>query len=985
MWAEKTTRAMSSSPEPLQLLPADEYEADEAIARLTALTRKLRDARRDQIQSGLRLDLGFRGQRFIAPWKRSEQFFRNGLGNTPLELNDPDLQRFMAKWAGGPLCYGYPCYVNDAGHVLPLLFCDVRLRIGGGGQVEVHLDRDSRPQINQRVLIDHGFDRSTADELVSDLTKRDYDSFDACLSHVSTLLGGADDAEFRTESLDAWPLEDRTPGWRNTPILFAPVEEQSQASISAELESIELTIRQASRHTSLHAFFDHEPRPIDRAVEPLAPFVADSGRDPVLKTCLSSPLTYLTAPPGSGRLPLICNLVSSHIATGGSVLFVSPHGHVIDQVSGQLEAVLQRAGCWIHRLEKKGAGDELVRSFDDAAQIAGGARPIGQVDSPLDQRANAAADHLADVEGRLRTLQQAQWRVSVARTEAAEIFDTVSEQWQPLFQLGHDIALDRRNAEKLIEQAENLVEAGKGNGLRRILGKSDDRPAFDDIVRQIVAAISGVPRSVAEPIEAVLSKAAHDRDIPTLLDAARALDTFSNWKEAAARADGALDDIGHLPDMRTLARHLSAAQSAINKGERAALAQAWIGRIEKDLAQTAARLRDFMAIRSDRLNKQKSDEWSERKMAQAMRDIYPAVPFWTGRIESVIGRLPLDPALFDLVIIEDAQAVDAGALFPLLYRARQSVVIGTRAAIGHHEATAAGLMCDTKGCQSVLLADCARGHPAITWAMSQSAHAGKLRSMANAQRLTGGVDPSQTGLHWHEVTGQGDHLADRQLDSVLSLVVKWHEQGLFELTPPKMVGIANSCPTKRGMLMAGLANLLPKSMVLERIAVAGPDRFHSQVVDFLILVPIQDGDAGSDRAQRLAQSALMYHDAVGAAKVGIHVVGDRKRAKADGGLLAKLSILARPLSDASDPPPNETSPTALLSRLLTDAGISHHPVPRGLLAFGQLGTVYEFIVPGGRKKSADDPLDGTVMSLDLTQDDLVEPSAQLISFIERLA
>ncbi|MEO1020423.1 MAG: hypothetical protein AAFY56_22440, partial [Pseudomonadota bacterium] len=64
---------MSSSPEPLQLLPADEYEADEAIARLTSLARKLRDARRDQIQAGLRLDLGFRGQRFVAPWKRSEQ------------------------------------------------------------------------------------------------------------------------------------------------------------------------------------------------------------------------------------------------------------------------------------------------------------------------------------------------------------------------------------------------------------------------------------------------------------------------------------------------------------------------------------------------------------------------------------------------------------------------------------------------------------------------------------------------------------------------------------------------------------------------------------------------------------------------------------------------------------------------------------------------------------------------------------------------
>lgn len=969
----------------MQLLPADEYEADEAIARLTALARKLRDARRDQIQAGLRLDLGFRGQRFIAPWKRSEQFFRNGLGSTPLELNDPDLQRFMAKWAGGPLCYGYPCYVTEAGHVLPLLFCDVRLRIGGGGQVEVQLDRESRPQINQRVLIDHGFDRSTVDELVSDLTKRDYDSFDACLSHVSTLLGTTADAEFKTEHLDAWPLEDRTPGWRNTPILFAPVEEQNQVNISAELESIELTIRQASRHTSLHAFFDHEPRPIDRAVEPLAPFVADSGRDPVLKTCLSSPLTYLTAPPGSGRLPLIGNLIGSHIAAGGSVLFVSPHGHVIDQVSGQLEAVLQRTGCWVHRLEKKGAGEELVKSFEEAAQISEGSPSAGQASSILDQRATAASEHLTEVEGRVKALHQAQWRVSVARAEAAEIFDAVSDRWQPLFQLRYDIALDQHGAEKLIEQAENLSEVGKGQGLRRILGKSDDRPAFDEIVRQIVAAIAGVSRPVAEQIEAELSKAAHDRDIPVLLDAARALQAFLNWKEAATRADDALKDIGQLPDIRTLARHLSAAQSAINKGERVALAQAWLRRIECNLTQTATRLRDFLSLRSERLNKSKPDEWTERKMAQAMRDIYPAVPFWTGRVESVVGRLPLDPALFDLVVIEDPQAVDAGALFPLLYRARQAVVIGTRAAIGHHEATAAGLMCDTSGCQSVVLGDCARGHPAITWAMSQSAHAGKLRSLANSQRLTDGIDPSLTGLHWHDITSQGDHLADPQLDTVLALVAKWHEQGLFDLTPPKMVGIASSCPSRRGMLMAGLANLLPKSMVLERIAVAGPDRFHSQVVDVLVLVPVQDGSSGSDRAQRLAQSALMYHDAVGAAKIGVHVVGDADRTRADGGLLAKLLELASPASEAGGQPLSETSPIDQLSQLLSDAGVSHHPVSRGMLAFGQLGTVYELILPGGRKNSATDQLGGTVMSLDLTQEDLSEPGSGLINFIERMA
>ncbi|MEO1248489.1 MAG: hypothetical protein AAFW76_01500, partial [Pseudomonadota bacterium] len=357
----------------------------------------------------------------------------------------------------------------------------------------------------------------------------------------------------------------------------------------------------------------------------------------------------------------------------------------------------------------------------------------------------------------------------------------------------------------------------------------------------------------------------------------------------------------------------------------------------------------------------------------------------TRPVQSVVGRLPLDPALFDLIVIEDPQAVDAGALFPLLYRARQAVIIGTRAAIGHHEATAAGLMCETAGSQSILLSDCARGHPAITWAMSQSAHAGKLRSIANTQRLTDGIDPSMTGLHWHSCFSQGDHLADRQLDSVLALIAQWHERGLFDLMPPKMVGIASSCPTRRGMLMGGLANLLPKSMVLERIAVAGPDRFHSQVVDLLVLVPPQDGASGSERAQRLAQSALMYHDALGAAKIGVHIVGDRERAKADGGLLAKISDLATAADGAGSLAQNKPAPTDPLAKSLDAAGAGYHPVPRGLLAFGQLGTVYEFIVPGGRKNSPADHLAGSIMSLDLLPEELDEDDARLANLIARLA
>jgi len=504
------------------------------------------------------------------------------------------------------------------------------------------------------------------------------------------------------------------------------------------------------------------------------------------------------------------------------------------------------------------------------------------------------------------------------------------------------------------------------------------------VVRELVSAISTVPTPVSEALEPVFSMAAAEQDQETLAEAARALLAFLSWKEATLRADEAADDISQLPEVRTLARHFSAAQSVINKADRIELAQSWNSRISTDLTLTSGRLHDFLSVRSERNEKSRPDDWLDRKLTKAMRDIFASVPLWTGRVESIVGRLPLNAALFDLVVIEDAQAVDAGALFPLLYRARQAVVIGTRSAIGHNEATAAGLMRETNGSRPAILRDCARGHPAITWALSQSVHAGELRSIANAERLTEGIDPQLSGLHWHACSGKGDYLADPQLDSVLSLIQRWHEDGLFNLMPPRMVGIACACPSRRGLLMGSLANLLPKTTVLERIAIAGPERFHSQVVDFLVIVPQQDGDTGSERSQRLAQSALLYHDALGAAKIGAHIVADFDRAISNGGLLATIARLTVPPTDTLGSASDISAKVAQLEPLLDAAGVSHHRVPRGLLAFGQLGTIYEFVVPGGRNAPALTDTVGNIMAIDILEEDLIDPNRQLNGFLSRL-
>ena len=975
---------MSSLPEPLQLTPADEIEADEAMARLSSLAEELRGTVYDRTRTGIRLDLGLRGQRFVAPWKRTEQFFRQGSGIAPLEVDDPDLQRFMAHRAAGRLCYGYPCYIDANGHVLPLLFCDVRLRIASGGQIQVELDRNSRPQVNQRVLVGHGYDRSLTDDLIFDLITRDFEDFDACLTYAARLLG-LEDGLFAADRLSPWPIDDRGEGWRNTPILFAPADDATQQAIADELLTVQSAIRTAPRHTALHAFFDAAPGAMDKPVPALAPFATGTGSDSALETCLDHTLSYLTASPGTGRLPFMANLIASQIAGGGSVLFVSSHGHVIDQVVGQLEGVLQRNGNWISRLEQRSAHQELLQSLEEAAKRQGNVVPALADTPPQESRkAEAGLAHLAEVEQRLEGLRNAHLRFSVARAEMAAVMARVARPWWPVFDPGAPLAIDREAAEALLERVKSIESDANRTGFQKLFGKPDGQRQFDETVRDVIAALGPLPEAVTRPLEGALADAAQDKQIPTLLSAAEALVASFPWRDAWERARDAEETIAKSPDAATLIRHMSAAQAVATKAERGFFSAAWSARIDRNLSAAAEKIGAFLSLQADRQQREAPDDWLDRKLVQAMGDTFAGVPFWTGRVENVLARLPLEPALFDLIVIEDAQSIDAGALLPLLFRARQAVVVATRAPIAHHRSTAAGLMGMTDGGTGVQLLECARGHAHITRALSLSCHAGQLRAVGNCGKLAASAGPAMAGIHWHPVNAEAGYVEDPQLDSVLALIERWRADGVFDQRPPKTIGIACPGPERRATLTGALGRLLGPSTFLERIAVAGPERFHSQVVDYLIAIPLQDGKSGSDRADRLASSALMYHDAIAAARLGVHLVGDRLRARSDGHLLGALAGWEAVTSAEGAFDAEVEDGIARLTPALDQAGLCHTRTPRGLTVFGPLGTVYELIVPGGRGSQEDAGADTDVVSIDLTEGDLAEPPTGLRTLLARL-
>ena len=79
---------------------------------------------------------------------------------------------------------------------------------------------------------------------------------------------------------------------------------------------------------------------------------------------------------------------------------------------------------------------------------------------------------------------------------------------------------------------------------------------------------------------------------------------------------------------------------------------------------------------------------------------------------------------------------------------------------------------------------------------------------------------------------------------------------------------------------------------VERFSVGAPDLFVGRQVDFIILLPGLSSDAPAALNQALAGTEDLYHDVVGAARLGLHIIGDRDCCLETGGLCAALSGFA---------------------------------------------------------------------------------------------
>ena len=153
---------------------------------------------------------------------------------------------------------------------------------------------------------------------------------------------------------------------------------------------------------------------------------------------------------------------------------------------------------------------------------------------------------------------------------------------------------------------------------------------------------------------------------------------------------------------------------------------------------------------------------------------------------------------------------------------------------------------------------------------------------------------------------------------------------------------------QRLALIQELAAFLPRDILMDRMAIGAPERFRVQALDLLVVLPGLTGDMSAERAARLASSAVLYHDSIASARLGVHVVGNSEHCRKAGSYAAALHDHARTaampvenMQDGAAEPSLLTAARRLVTELLDNSGLCWRAMAWGFLVFSPFGALYE--------------------------------------------
>lgn len=639
--------------------------------------------------------------------------------------------------------------------------------------------------------------------------------------------------------------------------------------------------------TALRAFFANMSRVATSSVPALPPVSLSEEQLIAARSALNEPLTVITGPPGTGKSQVVAAIMASAALTGRTVVLASKNHKALDAVEQRLAELLDARTIVARASQPYGSKQVFsLRRATEALFARGASTGAREKLVQSVARLRHADDQLLAIETRLE--RQADLSEKIASVEAAieheeSILTPAQQMWVRRVIPQHLPELPTRFAK--ITAASSLVGAlGRWLRVRRC--------------RQFLTGLRplGIPWS-SENDEDCLSTYEHLAAYHKLL---KELETVKQdlppEAETAALTERLVSGRRELFERtEKIFQSLPTALEDLSDDERLVLAD-FVG---------------SMAIFAGDKPGAPGGVERRRTLSHALPILLRHFPLWAVTNLSAARALPLEPGLFDYVVIDEASQCDIASAIPLLARARQVVVVGDPAQLRHitkcsqerevHLLETHGLLCQgigrysyrnqslfnfaaaTPGVMTYLLRDhyrCARG---IADYFNSTFYGGRLRVLTDENQLQ--PPPGQSaGIHWTDIQGSiqaaatGCH-APAEVDAILAYL----RRVLIEQDYRGTIGIVTPFREQAKRLSDRIIEALPPERVARsQLGAFTAHQFQGDARDLILLSLCLGPDMPTGSRSFLAESENLMNVAVSRARAVCHVFGNRNEARRSG-------------------------------------------------------------------------------------------------------
>lgn len=628
----------------------------------------------------------------------------------------------------------------------------------------------------------------------------------------------------------------------------------------------------------------------------------NSEQHQAIRSAMHAPLTVVTGPPGTGKSQVVTNLLVNAAWRGMKVLFASKNNKAVDVVEARVNGLANRPA--LLRLGSREYQDNLSGHLIDVLS--------GAVDQADIARYEAQLEHHRELIQALEALDETRQRTLDARNRVHELEAEV-EGLRDVF--GED-RFNNLDAELLADALKRVrryqraldsldaVNAGWGKRLMIALRHSRRLTALSTAMAQLAAPAA----HLGAPLPAGL--------VPDRLDehvaAARSLDDRLAAAQRVLEYQTALNDLRALPSFEQIAHRRSALLQQLGQ-HAAGLWRDYVNLLparltqqqRQDISDYAALLQMLTGRDTGRVHAGVRDK--ERELRAKVTHVFSC---WAITSLSVRGKVPFQPGLFDLVVIDEASQCDIASALPLLFRARRAVIIGDPQQLRHITALSKardselqmkhGLLdglsawmyqrslfdlavgvADANGV--INLRDHHRSHADIINFSNQVFYGGRLRVATRYDRLRR-PDPHGPGVIWSDVAG---HVVRPGGNGVANAVeagklVECLRELLLDRGYQGSVGVVTPFRAQAQLIRRRIAADadLKATQDKHELIVDTVHRFQGDERDVIFFSPVVSSRMSRGALTFLRDNGNLFNVAMTRARGLLHVVGDRAAAAA---------------------------------------------------------------------------------------------------------